>query len=143
VLNFLKPRIDFKKLEIDKQFNNDEKIIAFADFNMVEAALRNVVSNAVKFSYNGGVIKIKAYTRKDRTVIEIEDSGMGMDQKALKTLFTYDRSSQKTGTTGEESFGIGLYLSHDFLKKNEATIDVESEKGQGTRFIITFIQQNS
>lgn len=137
VLNFLKPRIDFKQLKIEKQFENENFYVS-ADFNMIESAIRNIVSNAVKFSYNEGTVSIKAYTRESKKIIEIKDYGTGMDQSTINKLFTYDRLSQKMGTSGEESSGIGLYLSYDFLKKNNASIDVESEKGKGTRFIVTF-----
>ncbi|MFC3414997.1 sensor histidine kinase [Algoriphagus hitonicola] len=120
------------KIEIDSA--EDLRIIA--DRNMMDLVIRNLVSNAVKFSDPGGIIKISANSGKDQTVrIEIRDFGAGISQENLIKL--RDGISFTTrGLHNESGTGLGLILVRDYLKKNKGHLEVESEEGSGTAFTV-------
>ena len=109
-----------------------------ADEKMVNVSLRNILSNAIKYTQKGGRITITVHEIKNRQIIEIEDTGIGMDKKLVEQLFTYNSDHNKTGTNGEDSAGIGLMLTKDFLDKNDAMVKITSAPGEGTRFTIKF-----
>ncbi|MGM0531812.1 MAG: GAF domain-containing sensor histidine kinase [Bacteroidota bacterium] len=134
ILDFLKPRIEYKDLEVNTDYPS-EKIFVYVDPNMLETALRNIISNAVKFTGSEGDIFIGVFETEKGTKIGIEDTGMGMDENTVNTLFTYNHSENADDKT-EESSGLGLMLSKEFLDKNDATIEVSSKKGEGTKFTI-------
>ncbi len=135
ILDFLKPRIEFKKLEVNTDYPS-EKVYVYADPNMLETALRNIISNAVKFTENEGNIFIGVFETDNEAVIEIEDTGIGMDENTVNKLFTYNYS-EGTDEKGQESSGLGLFLSKEFLDKNDATVKVSSKKGEGSKFTVT------
>jgi c-di-GMP phosphodiesterase len=118
-----------KKINVVEEFDSD-KIFVQADENMLIASLRNILSNAVKYNKTGGKIFIRVYQHNTKTIIEVEDTGIGMNPEKLNELFTYKR-----GNTGKEA-GIGLILAKDFLDKNGAVLKVESESGKETKFVI-------
>ncbi|MBS3777028.1 MAG: GAF domain-containing sensor histidine kinase [Bacteroidales bacterium] len=135
ILDFLKPRIEYKALEVNTDYPS-EGVFVHADPNMLETALRNIISNAVKFTENEGKIFIRVFETEQGVEIEIEDTGMGMDEKTANKLFTYNYS-EGTDDKGQESSGIGLLLSKEFLDKNDATVKVSSKLGEGSRFTVT------
>ncbi|MFO8234609.1 MAG: GAF domain-containing sensor histidine kinase [Bacteroidales bacterium] len=134
ILDFLKPRIEFKELEVYTEFAYKTKFV-LADPNMLATSLRNIISNAIKFTDPKGKIFIRVFEKDEQTVIEIEDTGIGMDKESVNKLFTYIQSKQDEDNNQGGS-GLGLLLSKEFLDKNNATVYVFSEKGQGTKFII-------
>lgn len=107
----------------------------FADYNMVSFILRNLVSNALKFSYNGGKIEVLV-SRKDnkRILCTIKDSGTGMSQETIDKLFKIEHSVQYDGTAEEKGTGLGLILCKEFVEKNGGNIYVESKLNQGSAF---------
>lgn len=137
LLDYFKQSLSLKKISIDKNFST-EKMVIYADERMVKASLRNILSNAIKYTPNGGNITIKTKKKNNRQKIYIEDTGIGMNEKQLEKLFTYDDAYTKHGTNGEESSGLGLMLTKEFLDKNGAKVEVNSVPGNGTRFKITF-----
>jgi len=135
VLKFFQQIIEFKKLKVITDFYSEE-IIIHADENMMETSLRNILSNAVKYTFANGKIFIRTFKKGNKTIIEIEDTGIGMNKQALHNLFTYNKSHKSDGTIGEKSAGIGLMLCKEFLDKNNARIQVESKIKKGTVFRI-------
>ncbi len=135
VLEFLKLRIEFKDLEVNTVYPSDS-IFVYADPDMLETALRNIISNAVKFNESKGKISIGVFETQKGAEIEIEDTGMGMDKETVNQLFTYNHS-RKTDNRRKESSGLGLLLSKEFLDKNDATVEVSSKKGEGSKFTIS------
>jgi c-di-GMP phosphodiesterase len=128
--------ISIKELEVTEKYFND-KIIVMADENMLKTSLRNILSNAIKFNKIKGQIYIRVTQSGDIIKIEIEDTGIGIRQSVLQNLFNYNPDSEKGGTLGENSSGIGLFLVKDFLNKNNANITVESKPRVGSKFIIS------
>jgi signal transduction histidine kinase len=115
-----------------------EEIEIIADSHMFEAIVRNLVSNAIKFSTTGGLVKIEAIIAENKFVeIRIIDSGIGMNHDLIKRLFKIDEKTNRPGTEGEPSTGLGLLLCKEFIEKNGGKILVESEVGKGSTFSFT------
>jgi len=116
-------------------FSSDD-VEVYADENMLKTVLRNLISNAIKFTNVGGNIKIYAFLKQDHVEITISDNGIGMNEKKRKSLF--DISSKNTlGRANENGSGLGLVLCKEFVMKNKGEIWVESEEGKGSSFKFT------
>jgi PAS domain S-box-containing protein len=116
-------------------FSSDD-VEVYADENMLKTVLRNLISNAIKFTNVGGNIKIYAFLKQDHVEITISDNGIGMNEKKRKSLF--DISTKTTlGTANENGSGLGLVLCKEFVMKNKGEIWVESEEGKGSSFKFT------
>jgi two-component system sensor histidine kinase/response regulator len=111
-----------------------QKTIVYADYNVVNTVVRNLISNALKFTNTGGTIDISATTDAGYVDIAVSDSGIGMSAEVLKTLFRIDVRHSRFGTGGERGTGLGMILCKELLEKNQGTIEVESEEGLGTTF---------
>jgi len=125
-----------KEIEIGRDI--PEEISVFADRNMLLTVIRNLVSNAMKFTRKGGKVSVSAKITDDKNVeIAIQDTGIGMSQKMLENLFRIDIKTNRTGTEGEPSTGLGLLLCKEFVEKHDGKIRVESDVGKGSTFYFT------
>ncbi len=109
----------------------------FADKNSLLTIVRNLVSNSIKFSQEGGAIDVIASPLEGSVAIRIKDTGVGMSEDQLENLFQFGKESSTDGTKGEKGTGLGLRLVFDFVKKNDGSIHVESSQGVGTTFTVT------
>jgi len=126
------------KKEISVSFDIPENIEVFADIEMVSAIMRNLLTNAVKFTPKGGSILVSAKSGPDNLVeISVKDTGIGMNQHMIDNLFRLDVNTNRKGTDGEASTGLGLVISKDFVEKNGGQLWVESEEGIGSTFRFT------
>lgn len=117
-----------------------------ADRNMLNSVLQNITSNAVKFTYPGGKIKLSAVDKNGIFELNITDSGMGIKPADLSKLFRIDVHHTTTGTGNEKGTGLGLILCKELIERNRGTIRVESEYQKGSSFIFTlpsFISEES
>ncbi|MFA5418611.1 MAG: PAS domain-containing sensor histidine kinase [Bacteroidales bacterium] len=105
-----------------------------ADKDMIGTVLRNLISNAIKFTYPNGQIKIKAKQNQNELVVRISDTGVGMDHSSIAKLFKIEESNSVNGTNNEKGTGLGLLLCKEFIQKHNGRIWVESEKGIGSTF---------
>jgi len=142
ILEIVKPNADAKNITTN-YFSVDE-INIFADNDMLKAVLRNLISNAIKFTNTGGQIDI--YTEKNQrdVTITISDTGIGITPDNLKKLFDISQIHTTTGTDEETGSGLGLVLCKEFIEKHGGKIWVESEYGEGSKFKFTlpiFIDQ--
>lgn len=112
-----------------------DEIFVFADPNMLQAVLRNLITNAIKFTNQGGLISITAEILPDCSKITVADNGVGMDQETQKSLFHIDTTVTTTGTANEKGTGLGLIICKEFIEKHGGRIRVESEPGKGSKFI--------
>ena len=113
-------------------------VAAHADYKMTETVIRNLLSNALKFTKAGDSISIVLQGRHDNYVeLAVADTGIGMSQETLDALFRLDKKTSRPGTAGEEGSGLGLILCNEFIKKNGGAIRVESEVDKGSRFIVS------
>lgn len=123
---------------IEMCFSIPENINLFSDLNMVNTIVRNLVSNAIKFTPHGGRIEISANNSNiDQIEISVKDTGIGMDNKLLNNLFCISESHGRSGTEGEPSTGMGLYICRDYIERLGGTIRAESEEGKGSVFFFT------
>jgi two-component system sensor histidine kinase/response regulator len=122
------------KKNIDFEFNCDEELTAVADDEMIKVVIRNLLSNAVKFTYPGGKVTVNAFSKNNSAIIEVSDTGVGMDEKMLQKIFSSNLIISSVGTDGETGSGLGLLLCKDFTKKNNGSLTVESEPDVGTTF---------
>ncbi len=113
-----------------------EHIMVVFDRNMLEIIIRNLVSNAIKFSNKGTTVEISARCYHGKVTLEIKDQGIGMGKTKLDNLFNSGKNIKTKGTNDEKGTGLGLLLVKEFLKQNGASIHVESEEGKGTKFIL-------
>lgn len=122
---------------ITMMFDLDNDYIIFADARMVLTVLRNLITNAIKYTKRGGYISVivsKEDSYPPKAVVCIEDSGIGIDQKDLQSIFTITANKGRPGTDNEPSTGLGLILCKEFIMKNGGNIWVESVINQGSKF---------
>ncbi|MBK8808887.1 MAG: PAS domain-containing sensor histidine kinase [Bacteroidales bacterium] len=114
----------------------DNSLYIYADLRMTETIFRNLISNAIKFTPEGGKIKISAEVEKDTIKINIQDSGIGISQEKIKLLFNPDSTISTKGTNGENGTGLGLLLCKEFIDKNNGKIIAYSDSNGATFSII-------
>lgn len=136
ILSSYQQTINIKRLTIAKEYYSEDAYIS-GDEKMIKVIIRNILSNAVKYTNKNGTIFIRIHLVDKQHIIEIEDTGIGMNQSSVDKLFSYDNTHSHQGTEGESSAGIGLILVKEFIDKNNARISVESELGKGSIFRIT------
>lgn len=112
-------------------------LTAYADGNMVTTVIRNLMSNALKYTPKGGEVKLYANQQKDHVEVTIEDNGVGIRKEDLDKLFRIDVNFSTNGTNNEMGTGLGLILCREFVEKNGGKIWVESEEGKGSKFKFT------
>ena len=124
-----------KNLQIKCDFPLQVKVIA--DKNMVHTILRNLVSNAIKFTQENGKVSIGCKVDTTFVTIAIEDSGVGISHERLGKLFSLENQLSTPGTIGETGTGLGLILCREMVEKNQGKIWVESQLGKGSKFMFT------
>ncbi len=133
-INLLQGNAHQKKISI--QNNADEQASAMGDMDMIHLVLRNLISNAIKFTNDGGTIQISSEERNGKQIICIQDNGVGISKENLSKLFDQHLHPSTKGTGNEKGTGLGLMLCKDFMMRNQGSIRVESEKGKGASFYI-------
>ncbi len=127
-----------RKKGIDLTFSIPDEMEVFADNHMLDAVIRNLVSNSVKFTPAGGKINVTAvYSINHFIEIKVSDSGIGMTPELRNKLFMINEKTSRNGTEGELSTGLGLLLCKEFIEKHNGRIWVESEVGTGSIFSFT------
>jgi len=116
-----------------------EDIHAYADPYMIDAVIRNLVNNAIKFTPNEGTITLEYATDEtlNQALIHITDTGVGMTAETLKKLFKMSETVSTKGTDGEHGTGLGLLLCHELVHRNAGHISVKSKSGIGSTFTFT------
>jgi signal transduction histidine kinase len=135
LLKLINPIAQEKNISV--AYEESEEITVHADTNMISTVLRNLISNAIKFTNTDGIITIQASKHEDFAEITIADNGIGMDEDTKKKLFNLATIQPTLGTANERGTGLGLVLCKDFVTKHGGTIWVESELGKGSTFKFT------
>lgn len=126
-----------KSIKLNMQI--PESVSLIADPNMIGTVIRNLLSNAIKFTPREGTVTISAVETKTGTIeFTFSDSGIGMSEEMVSSLFDLDSHNNRPGTDGELSTGLGLLLCKEFIEKHGGNISVKSGPGKGSSFIITF-----
>ena len=122
-------------------FSGPENLIIEADADRLEQVLVNLLSNAVKYSPHGGTITLELEAQNKSAVIRVRDSGMGMNQEQVASLFQKYYRTPDARRLGIKGTGLGLYLVSQLVKTHGGTIDVESAPQQGSTFTVTVPQK--
>nr|WP_152426542.1 tetratricopeptide repeat protein [Cesiribacter andamanensis] len=109
----------------------------FADKNQMNTVLRNLISNALKFTEKGGSVEVEVNEWKDAIEVAVRDSGVGMSPAVLAKLFKIEHKYSTPGTANESGTGLGLMLCKEFVERSGGMISVESQEGKGSTFRFT------
>ncbi len=135
ILEILNPGACAKGIKIS--YANAAQINVYGDIDMLKTILLNLVSNAIKFTNNGGTINITAEKNYGHVTISVSDDGIGIEPDSLAKLFDISEVVTTKGTAGETGTGLGLLLCKEFVEKHGGKIWVESEAGKGSEFKFT------
>lgn len=130
----MKANLDSKKVSCLAKV--DKKCLIHADRAMIHTVVRNLIMNAIKFSFPGGKIRISSKMNGNLCNLTISDDGIGIQPEIQEKLFNANEVVSTPGTTGESGSGLGLVICKEFLERNEGSIRVESEPGNGASFIV-------
>ncbi len=130
--NLLISQADKKGIKLINKISCD--LTVFGDKNMLETVIRNLVSNAIKYSRKGGIIIIESAELKDSIQISVSDNGVGISEENIEKLFLIEHNLSTLGTDNENGTGLGLILCKEFVDKHNGKIWVESEVGKGSEF---------
>jgi PAS domain S-box-containing protein len=137
VKQLLDPVAETKKISFDIH-ETSNPIYAFCDYRMIETVLRNLISNAIKFTPNSGNVSVYYEDHNNGFItVKVQDSGVGIEFSNLDKLFRIDNNFSTKGTNNEKGTGLGLILCKEFVEKNGGEISVSSEVGKGTTFTFT------
>ncbi len=134
-INFLSELAAIKSIKIINQVA--ENSLGYFDENHIDIVIRNLISNAIKFTPNNGLITIEALEDKTNWEIKVRDTGIGMDRDTANKIFNDNSSITTYGTNNEKGTGLGLSLCKEMVLKNKGDIWVESKLKQGSIFHFT------
>jgi len=135
VINMIQSNAISKNIKIE--FDNNEQINLFGDENMLRTVFRNLISNAIKFSYEASKIIILIFKDNDNLTVVIKDFGVGIASELISKLFIIGQNISTYGTNSEKGTGLGLILCKEFVEKHGGKIWVESEINKGSEFKFT------
>jgi signal transduction histidine kinase len=135
VIGILSLQAEVKGINICNQIDNSQVVVA--DYDTLSTVIRNLVSNAIKYTEKNGTITLSAKKQNSKTIININDNGIGISPENLGKLFKLEENFSTKGTNQEAGTGLGLIVCKEFVEKNGGEISVESNQGSGTTFTIT------
>lgn len=130
-------RFRLEKKNIHVEIENTSRKKAYADIDMVRSIVRNLISNATKYTPRDGKITIVINEDNNEIRTTITDTGVGISKEAYHNLFNLDRSTSIEGTDGEKGSGIGLILTNEFIGINGGLLSIRSKQGAGSSFSFT------
>lgn len=132
IVNLFKDTASQKMITISTENSNNGNL--FADKDMIDTVIRNLISNAIKFTPSGGTITILTKQTQADQIVVVKDNGIGIKQEVIDKLFRIDENHSTLGTQNEKGTGLGLLLCKEFIEKHGGKIWVESEVGKGSTF---------
>jgi signal transduction histidine kinase len=132
VISLMMPAAQAKNIKIE--YDGPDKIKVLADKDMLKTILRNLVSNAIKFTHESGTIKISAIREDGNTTISVADNGTGIKTDEMNKIFDISKILPSSGTNGEKGSGLGLLLCKEFVETHGGRIWFTSEYGKGSDF---------
>lgn len=124
-----------KEKKITLNVGISEDIVVYADMNMIMTVIRNLISNSIKFTPFAGNVTISAFKTENNTIyVGVRDTGIGMSDDEITSLFVNGKSMTKLGTNMEKGTGLGLSISYEFIKLNNSKLKVKSKEGEGSEF---------
>jgi len=137
-IELIKERAIQKNIRIKNNLSLNQFV--FADKQMINTVIRNLITNALKFTEKGGYIEVNSTTNGKLIEISIKDNGIGIEEEKITKLFNIDEQTGTNGTDNEPSTGLGLVLCKEFVEKNGGELSVKSELGVGSDFSFTIPQ---
>jgi len=134
-INLLKMNADKKNIDVVSDIKTGTMVSA--DYDMLTTVFRNLISNAIKFSYENSQIHIESEENDNEIMISVTDKGVGISEENIRKLFRIDIHYSTTGTSEEQGSGLGLILCREFVEKHGGKIWVESEENKGSTFKFT------
>jgi PAS domain S-box-containing protein len=134
VVDFMEVSAKLKEIKLENESAPDVHV--YADHNMITTILRNIISNAIKFTSKKGEITITTSVDNSLAYVTITDNGIGISNEQMNNLFSIDKETSR-GTAGESGTGFGLVLCHEFAQHNRGAITVKSIQGKGSSFILS------
>jgi len=133
-------QVQIVEKELALEISCPDSILVYADQAMLETVLRNLLSNALKFTPRGGRIQFSCAEQVEthQTVLQIQDTGVGMRPEVLEQVFDISSKYHTPGTENEASSGLGLVLVKEFVERNQGHLSIESEPGVGSLFTCIF-----
>lgn len=135
MVDLLRSSADNKDISI--RIEESENVILRADLGMLKTIMRNLVSNAIKFTPNGGQVSIMVNRNHESVIVSVRDNGVGISDDTMSKLFNITKVYSSPGTAGEMGTGLGLLLCKEFVDMHHGTIWVDSELGKGSTFYIS------
>lgn len=135
IYEIFKNQANFKNINVRLEISGIKNV--FADPNMISTVIRNLLSNALKFTHEGGQIVIRSQSKADMVEFSISDNGKGILPEDLKRIFEDTGHQTTKGTSNETGSGLGLLLAKEFINRNKGLIWVESKPGKGSLFTFT------
>ena len=123
-------------------FDVNMVLVLEVDVNMFTSIIRNLVSNAIKYTHNGGKITIDAFVDDNSLIVTVGDNGIGMTREQSRKIFDIRTEATTPGTNNEKGTGLGLILCKEFVEKHSGKIWVESETGKGSKFFVQLPFEN-
>jgi len=131
-ISFLREIVNNKSINLNVE--EKKEIVLKADKNMISTILRNLISNAIKFTNEGGEITVKSKLLNNEVEVSVIDTGVGISEEDISRLFRLDVHHVTLGTDNETGTGLGLILCKEFIEKHNGKIWVESDLGKGSKF---------
>jgi two-component system, sensor histidine kinase and response regulator len=126
-----------KSKNIELVYQCHEGIEVFSDKNMLNTILRNLLTNAIKFTHDGGDVSVSVQEKEKEILFLVKDNGVGMSSHEAEKILSHDRIIPKLGTSDERGTGIGLTLCMEFIEKLNGRLWVETELNKGSSFFFT------
>lgn len=136
ILETVKPFSDLKNIKFNS--NVDDDYLVYVDKNVLRVVLRNIIMNAIKFSYNGGEIVLNSYEENDLVKVEVSDHGIGMNEDQIAKIFDESQFTRKKGTKGEKGAGMGMKLCKKMIEITGGDILLRSQINVGTTVQLVF-----
>ena len=133
--NLISPVAEQKNISLHTEIPHDLQI--YADPRMLETVMRNLMSNAIKFTHEGGEVKVEVKSDGYQAIVCVEDNGVGISSSDIDRLFQIDSKFKRKGTANEDGSGLGLLVCSEFVRKNGGDIWVDSGNGAGSRFFFS------
>ena len=130
-----------EKKQVSVEIAIPDSTLVYADKNMIHTVIRNLISNAIKFSNKGGKVFVSSFENGAMTEVVIRDKGIGMSRENLSMLFRIDTYYSTSGTSGESGTGLGLIICKEFVEKNNGRIRATSKEGEGTAISFTLMRK--
>ena len=136
LLNVFRPIAEEKGVSLKSEINEGDEVMADRESFLV--TMRNLIGNALKFT-NEGAVTIFSSRENDQLVIGVRDTGIGIPEELLNRLFVIEEEKIRRGTRNEKGTGLGLNLAYEFTKINGGKMEVESQEGTGTTFLVYLV----